>query len=358
MNKISTRQLFFFLACVAPVGKLVVMPARLSEYVGNDLLLPPLLHYLLQSAAIFCVLLLAKREMSLFELLKNSLGKVLAAIIVLLLSLFLCFAALQPLLEQKLFVQGTFYDTIPSFVAFAPFFLMSVYLCSKPLGSSGRVWDIIAPVAALGLLGILVFSVTTAKYAAILPVAGSGARKLLKGAVYTFSWFFDSTILLLFLGKIEYKKGTAWKGALFYLLGGLAVLFFLATFYGIFEETAINQLFAFTNTSKFFAGITVLGRVDFIFIYALALVMVFYCALPLHAGIEGALQVFGRKKYLPTLLSIGVNLIMFFLVLSFDFMFGSVSDFISQKGFWLYPVFALGIPALFLLLRRKKNESS
>lgn len=358
MNKISARQLYFFLACVAPVGKLVVMPARLSEYVGNDLLLPTLLHYLLQSAAIFCVLLLAKREASLFELLKHSLGKVLAAIIVLLLSVFLCFAALLPLLEQKLFVQGTFYDTIPSFIAFSPFFLISIYLCSKPLGSSGRVWDIIAPIAALGLLGILVFSVTTAKYGAILPVGGSGARKLLKGAAYSFSWFFDSTILLLFLGKIEYRKGMAWKGALFYLLGGLAVLFFLATFYGIFEETAINQLFAFTNTSKFFSGITVLGRVDFIFIYALALVMIFYCTLPLHAGVEAVLQVFGRKKYLPTLLSIGVNLIMFFLLLYFDFKFGEAMDLFSQKGFWIYPVFALGIPPLFLLLRRKRNERS
>ncbi len=358
MNKISARQLYFFLACVAPIGKLVIMPSRLAVYSGNDLLLPVLFHYLIQAAVIFAVLLLAKRGMSLFEMLENSLGKIAASCIVLLLSAFLLFAAFLPLIEQKVFVQGTFYDTIPSLVAFAPFFPLAAYLCSKPLSSYGRTWDLLGPIALVGLVGILLLSFTETDLGALLPVGSSGAKGILSGTGYTFCWFFDSLFLLFLLGKIDYQKGMAWKGALFYFLGGLAAILFIAVFYGIFQETAINQLFAFAKTSVFFSGITVLGRVDFIFIYALAFVLIFYCTLPLQAGVEGILQVFGRKRYLPTILAVAVTGLLVVLMIVFDYRFGQVMHFVSEKVFWIFPVFTVAVPLLCLFLRRKPVESA
>lgn len=358
MNKISPRQLFFFLACVAPVGKLVIMPARLAVYSGNDLLFPVLFQYLIQTGVVFCVLLLAKQNLGIFDLLKNALGRVAASCIVLLLSAFLFYAAFLPLLEQKVFVQGTFYDTIPSLLAFAPFFPLAAYLCSKPLSSCGRTWDILGPIALAGLFGVLLLSFSEADFGALLPIGSSGAKGIFGGTGYTFSWYFDSLFLLFLLGKIDYRKGTALKGALFYLLGGMLAILYISVFYGIFQETAINQLFAFAKTSVFFSGITVLGRVDFIFIYALAFVMIFYCTLPLQAGIEGILQVFGRKRYLPTILAIGLNLILALLMVVFDYRFGQVMHFVSEKAFWVFPIFTILVPILFLFLRRKRVESA
>lgn len=358
MNKISDRQLYFFLACIAPVGKLVILPARLAEYCGNDLLFPALIQYLLQAVAVFCVLLLAKRGASLFELLSATFGKWIARVLMFILAAFLFYASLLPLLEQKIFVQGSFYDTIPSVLAFTPFFLLSAYLCSKPLSSFGRTWDILGPLSIAGFLGIFVLSVTNADYGALLPVGSSGVGGIARATAYTCSWFFDSTLLLFLIGKFEYKKHMALKGALCYLAGGLAILFFLATFYGIFEGLSFNQLFAFTEASKYFSASTVLGRVDFIFIYALALVMIFYCALPLQAGNEGILQAVGRKKYLPTLLAIGINLVLLSMMYIFDFRFVAVMKAISQKGFWVFPVFSLLLPPLCLLLRRPRHENS
>lgn len=358
MNKISARQLYFFLACIAPVGKLVIMPSRLAQYSGNDLLIPVLFHYLLQTAIVFAVLLLAKRGKNLFEMMEESIGKIASSIVVLILSLFLFYAAFLPLLEQKVFVQGVFYDTIPSLVAFAPFFPLAAYLCSKPLSSYGRTWDVLGPIALVGFFGILVLSLTETDFGSLLPIGSSGAKGIFGGAVYTFSWFFDSVFLLFLLGKIDYRKGMAWKGALFYLAGGLAVIFYIAVYYAIFQETAVNQLFAFTKTSKFFSGITVLGRVDFIFIYALAFVMIFYCSLPLQAGIDGILQVFGKKRYLPTILSVILNGAIAVLIVIFDYRFGQVMYVISEKLFWLFPIFTVAVPLLSLCFRRKKSVES
>ena len=358
MNKISARQVYFYLACVAPVGKLVIMPARLTKYVGNGLLIPALVQFLLQTGVIFAVLLLAKRGQSFYELLQNTFGKILAKIIILIFSAFLFYAAFLPLLEQKTFVQGTFYDTVPSLVAFAPFFLLCVFLCSKPLSSYGRTWDILGPLAIAGLAGILVLSWSETEFAALLPIGAAGAKKIFQSIAYSFCWFFDTAILLMLLGKFDYQKGMAWKGAVYYFLGGLATLLFLAVFYGVFQETAINQLFAFSKTSKYFSGMSVLGRVDYIFIYALAFIMIFYTSLPLQAGIEGILQAFGRKKYLPTLLSLGLNAILLSLTAVFDFRFNEVMIFISETLFWIFPIFTLVLPPCCLLLRRKKRERS
>ncbi len=86
MNKISSRQLYFFLACVAPVGKLVILPSRLAFYSRNDLLIPAAVNFLIQAAVIFCVLLLAKRNVNLYELLANTFGKVIGKILILLFS--------------------------------------------------------------------------------------------------------------------------------------------------------------------------------------------------------------------------------------------------------------------------------
>ena len=358
MHKISRRQLYFFLACIAPVGKLVILPAHLAQYAGNDLVIPALLNYLFQTALVFCVLLLAKRGMSFYELIANTLGKVVGKIVMLIFGAFLLYAALLPLLEQQIFVQGTFYDTLPSVVAFSPFFVFGAYLCSKPLASQGRVWDILAPVAIVGILGVLVFSVMTADFGSLLPIGGSGLKNIAKSTAFSISWFYDSALLMLFLGKFDYEKGTAWKGALLYFIGGLVVLFFLATFYAIFQGTSVNQLFAFTETSKYFSAITVLGRVDYLFIYALALVMIFYVALPLQACVECILQAFGRKEYLPTLLSVGINLLFILFMFFFDYRFGEAMRVVSQTVFWIFPIFTAAVPLLCFLLRRNRRERS
>ena len=62
--KLRSRQILFFLALIAPVGKLVLMPAQIVSVSGNDLLFPVLAQLLMQAALVFCVLLLARREQS------------------------------------------------------------------------------------------------------------------------------------------------------------------------------------------------------------------------------------------------------------------------------------------------------
>ena len=354
--KIKQRQLFFFLACIAPVGKLILLPSDLVFRAKNDLIFPALVNLLLQAAVIFLVLLLCKREKSLYSLLEESVGRIAATVLVILLSLFLLYAAIQPLNEQKLMVQSVFYDTLPSLVLFSPFFLFAAYLCSKPLFCLGRVWDILGPIAIVSFIGIIVFAIGGADFKALQPVGAAGAKGFLNGTAFTMSWFFDSVLLLTMIGKFRYQKGMAWKGALSYLAGGAAILLFLATFYGIFSDIASRQLFAFAKISKYFSGITVLGRIDYLFLFMLTLVMVFYCVLPVRAGVEFLGHAYGEGRYRTTLYSIGINAVLLTLSILLDFWFGAVNTAISETLFWIFPAFCILLPLTALLLRRKPRE--
>lgn len=354
--KIKQRQLFFFLACIAPVGKLILLPSDLVFRAKNDLLFPALVNLLLQAAVIFLVLLLCKREKSLYSLLEESVGRIAATVLVILLSLFLLYAAIQPLNEQKLMVQSVFYDTLPSLVVFSPFFLFAAYLCSKPLFCLGRVWDILGPIAIVSFIGIIVFAIGGADFKALQPVGAAGAKGFLNGTAFTMSWFFDSVLVLSLVGKDEYKKGLAWKGLLCYLAGAAAVLFFLAVFYAVYAELAVSRLFAFSKISRYFSGISVLGRIDYLFIYALGLVMAFYSVMPVQAAVDTLGDAFGHKKKLTPVLSTAFSVLFLVLAFLLNFQYQSMQKFISEYAFWIFPLFTLVLPPLVLLTRRKRRE--
>ena len=347
-KRIAPRQIYLLLACIAPIGKIVYRPSHLAHYAQNDLLFPAVAQILVQSLAVFLALLLAKRGMSFCQLLEGVFGKIAARIFVGIFGLFLLYASLLPLLEQQLFVQSEFYDTLPSLFAFGPFFVFCAYLCSKPLSSFGRTWDILAPLAAAAFVGVMLLSVGSADFGALAPAGAAGGRGFLRATASATSWFFDAALLIPLLGKFEYKKGMAWKGTLCYLGGGAAVLFFLATFYGIFGPLAETQLFGFSKTSKYFSGITVLGRIDYVFIYALA--------LPLQGAIECGMQIAGEKKYLRTFLSVAVNALLFALLVILEYRLKQALGVISDMLFWIFPIFFLLVPALSLLIRRRRRE--
>ncbi len=356
MNKIAPRQLYFFLACIAPLGKLVLLPTQLAYYAENDLLFPALVNFLLQAGVVFLIMLLSRSNKTFYDLLVYTFGRIAAKILICIFALFLFFSGLRPILEQKLYVQSIFYDTLPSVVAFSSFFLFSAYLCAKPVSVLGRTWDILAPLAIVGLVGIFVFAIPNADFGALAPVGAMGANGFLRGTAYTMSWFYDTAILLMLMGRFEYKKGMAWKSAVFYLIGALAILLFLAVFYGVYDGIAVRQIFSFAKIGKYNSGVTVLGRIDYLFIFAITLGLAFYCALPLQLGVTCLVHAFGADHQKPALFSVAINFIVLILSIALDYQFGIINQTVNETVFYLFPVFCLLVPLFALLLRRKPRE--
>ena len=165
-------------------------------------------------------------------------------------------------------------------------------------------------------------------------------------------------LLLPLLGRFDYKKGLAAKGAAAYLAGGAVLLAFLATFYGVFGDIAVIQVFAFAKMSHFFAGLTVLGRIDYLFIFSLAFVMIFYAAMPIQGAVQLAADCLPQSgKWLPALLSCAVNAAMLALLYAFNFYSDRIIDLFTGRLFFLIPAAGAASALLVLLLGRRRRES-
>lgn len=353
MNKISARQLCLFFSCMAPVGKMIRLPSILSEQAGNGLLLSALFSASLQLVVLFALLKLSERtNLSFFELVENTFGKVGKGIFSALFALYFVWAAIYPLLEQKSFVQSAFYDTIPAIIVFLPFFLFSAFACMKNLTAIGRSADLSAPVFLVSYFALLALSIPAGDIAALLPFREISLSKTALSSLHTLNWFSDSAYLLLFLGHFEGNKKTTAKVMIGYAVGTIFVLLFLAVFFGIFQSIAGRQNFAVTKIGKYHRAIGTLGRVDFLFAYALSIVLIFYSVIPLLLSVESLTHLFGEHRLALSLAVNGVALLMVFL---FNYRSELLYSVVNEKLFFLFLLFADIIPLCTLFFRRKSR---
>lgn len=353
MDKIKLRQICFLFAAIMPVTKTIIYPATLSYYAGNNLLLSSALNFLLMGAVLALVIFLSYRtDMTFFDLLQNTFGRVTARIIYGLFALFFAFSALLPLMEQKGFVAQVFYENIPSFIAFAPLFGVSFFACVKGFKTIGRAADIALPVFAVCFAVILLLALPEADFSALLPVGGDG---VFRGSLYGLNWYTECLYPLFFLGHFEREKGAWWKAGLSFLCGAAATLGFLAIFYGIFADIAVQQQNAIAQISKYTTSFTSLGRIDLLFIFALALVLVFALCIRAQLSVHCACKALGGVN--PLLPAAALNILLLVLIVFFKYSYLELQTFFTRSLWPVFIIFAYVLPAAALLLRKKARQA-
>lgn len=352
-NTINTRQLCFILAFFFPVSKLIVLPSVLAGTAGNDLLLAALVPIALEGGATFALLwLTAHTDKTLFELVSGRFGKTAARVFFFFLALYYLFSVCVPLLEHRAYVQNTMYDARPSFWVFLPFFFFSCFAAAKGLQCVGRAADVGMPVFLVGFTFLILMAVASADFTSLLPVGRTPFPDILKGVTSALTWFSESAWLLFFLGRVKIEKKFLLKTSLSYLGGALFVLLFLAIFYGIFSTVAVREVYTIAKIARYYNALKTIGRVDYIFIYAVALVQLFALVLPLQLCVHALAESFHSEKY--PLFSLVVNGIALLFTLLFSDRFLSVERAVSGYLFPVFLLFAYLLPALCPLLIGKK----
>lgn len=356
---VSAKQLCFFLAFLLPVSKLSEAPALLAYYAKDDLLLPAILHFILQ-AAMLCgvVWLSSKTKTSLFDLLEEKGGKFLAKTVYFLLAAYYVFFSVLPLLGLERFVYTAFFDSEPGLSAFAPFFFLAAYVATKNLQSFGRICEITMPLFLLAFTGLLFLSVGEADFSALMPLFSAPPHSIGLGALRSCSHFSDTALLLPFLGYYRYKKGDGKKLVGAYSFGAICVLFFLAVFYGVFGPTAALQPFAFGKIAGYFSGLTVIGRIDLLLVYLTTALLLFYHCLPIALAVHCFCRAANvQNKIFPSAICC---LSLLLLTVFFNRLYGEVYSFVAAYAVWIFPLFAYGAPLGVLLLvamqERKKRR--
>lgn len=177
------------------------------------------------------MLLSKKTDKTLFELVENTFGNVGARIVYGLFAVFFIVAAALPIMEQKSFVLTVFYENVPSFISFAPFFALSLFASIKGIKSIGRMADVLMPIFVVSFAAIIVFSLPEAEFGELLPVlSATPPSKLFHSSYTSLSWYTDCVFLLFFMGHYRYEKGSTLKVMISYGVGAVLTLVFLAVF--------------------------------------------------------------------------------------------------------------------------------
>ncbi len=350
--EMKTRQVCFMLIAYGACSKLLLYPNQLAAQSSNDLLFSAAIDILLQALVIWSVAFLcSKTDKTLNELVQNTLGRAGSIIVMCLFAAFFALSALYPVLENKLYVHAVFYDTVPPLAVFLPFFIFSAYVGAKDLRNAARCADICLPLFLAGLALIFVLSFGQFEGSYLLPVLKSPLKSIGGGALKTLHYFSEGAFMLMFAGRFKYNKGDAAKITLSYAFAGALVLAFLAAFYGIFGGTSSSELYAVSKAAIYFPSASTLGRVDFLALYALEIVSLFYILLNIQLCCECLCAVFKTERR--WLFSLIISAVLLVFAVCLDDYFNSVSRAYANWLWIVYALFAAVLPPLAWALRRR-----
>ena len=355
--KINSRQICFIMLTYTVVSRLLLYATELSEVCGNDLLFPILIDFAVQTVVVWAVCYLCSRtDKTFFGLLSDTFGNVFARIIYGLFALYFAFSAVFPMMEQKQFVGQVFYDTVPSLLAFLPFFIFSVYAGCKELKNIGRCADIALPIFVTMFALIIFMAFSEVDLTNLLPVLKRPATNILSGALGSFFRFTEPSFLLMFMGHFRYRKGDAAKITLSYAGGGLTVILFAAVFYSIYGVISPSRDFAIAKVALFFPAIELIGRVDLIALYFMEIAMLFALVINIQFSVHCLKKCTGLNT--GGVWSLTVNAVLLALVIVLDSSFSGLIAFYSKWVWIVTAVFALILPLLAWTLKKgEKNET-
>lgn len=351
-DKILSRQIAFAAAFLLPAAKLLEAPSILAKHAAGDLLLPAILHFLLQAGVLFALLFAASRsEKTLFERLEEWLGKG-VIVFYLLYAVYFLFYAILPIFDLEKFTYAVFFDTSPTTFSFIFFFFLSAFICSKGIKALGRAADLSLFLFAFPFLALIFMSLTEADFSHLLPLFGTKFGGTMSAFTHTTPHFSDAILLLPLIGNMRYKKGDSLKIMSGYGVGAASTLLFLAVFFGVFSSIAPREHYAFSKIAQYFPALSVIGRADLLFVYLLTIVLFFFTCMPLQYTVDFTCRAIGTRRRV--LFSAILNLIFLFFVFYFNKYYNGIYRLISGKLPLLFWFIADMVPLLFLFLPKMK----
>ena len=351
-NQVCGRQIALAAAFLLPAAKLLEVPSMLAQYARGDLLLPALLHFIVQGAILFALLYAASRsEKSLFERLHARFGKW-SMLFYGLYAVYFLFAAILPLFDMDKFTYAAFFDTAPSVFSFVAFFTFSAFLCTKGFKTIGRAADFCLFLYLIPFLALIAMAFSAADFSNLLPLFQNRFGDTMYAFTRTTPHFSDAVLLLPLIGNLRYKKGDTVKILSGYGIGAASTLLFLATFFSIYSSIAPREHYAFSKIAEYFPALDVIGRFDLLFVYALTVVLLIFTAMPLQYTTQFTCQGFGIKS--PTLVAAVLNLGLLVFLLFYNKYYNTIYSIVSGKLSVVFWLVADLLPLFFLLL--PKND--
>lgn len=358
MNEKSVNiwQIGIILFIVLLANKILLLPSLVFKDANFEGLITITILFLIEIGIITLFIFLKRKykTLSFAQILREKFGNFIKIIIFLLLAIFfVCKILLLYNVTYAFFNELIYKESSPLLylVCFVP---IMTYFVFCPLRTMGRTLQIFFPV-------ILVLAI----FCTFLPFVGLNSTPLLfqssaSGVFFSIlkhsAAFGDSIILLLFIDKIEYKKGDGKKIYFMALLAILFVFLIFLSFYFSYTYTASFHsyaIFEILGNIKSFGGI---GRVDVISLILVMFLTYFQFGIFFKAYTNCFCEVFTRinAKFAVILFDVLFVVLINFVVLNLE-----KAVMFAENFFPYISMPTIIIVLLFVaisLLRRRKNE--
>lgn len=309
-NYFTPSQICLIFLAVVPVTKLVSMPSFLTMSANRSLWISAIICFLLDLVLfIFMALACKKFDCTFFEALEKTFGQTWAKVVMGVFAIFFFIKALYPILEERYFIENTFYEEITTDFVFFPFFALCFYLCFKGLKALERTSFLLALFSVIGVVLTFILTYKESEIAKLLPLFQESPKQILGGSLNSLLFCGEGVYLLFFIGRTDNNKKLVLP-LTFTLIGGyIAVIALFVAFYGVFGEVSMTKIFSLSQMSHYSLILSNIGRLDSLACFLIDFARLFAIAFPLILCVECCRYIFGEKLKV-TLISSGVVVIL------------------------------------------------
>lgn len=277
-KQISTKQFVCLEFLTSIAIKMFMLPALILRTVGKDGYLVIVAHILFEFITLTFLLITAKRnpDKTLFDILRDSCGRVLSRVIVGVTVLFLFVKSVIVTGEIKIFFNIIMYRDINWAVLILPLLALAGAFAVRPLRAMGRTAELITPVVLLATLVLSALLFGELQLDNLLPFLGEGIQPVTKGILTFPMWFGDVTVMMLFLGNIKISKGFVVGAYASKIVSSLLIMLFSVVLFSAYANisTLIDYGNNVSNMTQLSLGSQEYGRFDLLF-YCIWLLSVF-----------------------------------------------------------------------------------
>lgn len=314
-RKISNNQACLIACLFILALKFSALPAIMFTFSGNDSYVACTIALVIDfiGTIILVAILTRLPNITFFELIKSTLGKVVEKIVsVVLLAYFLikCVLTLQELHD---YFVTTLYEDLKPLLFFIVVILFLFYVTMKDYRTMGRVLQIVFWPLIVCIFFTLVFPLGDIQLDRLLPVFEQGMYPIMQAIFRPMFAFGDFIIILLLMGRIDIKKGFKKSFLRCFILSFLFVSLIFIIFVGSFGNFAMNQTLALGELPLHSTTPSTIGKLEWL------IVIVWTAVLLLNSGllsisarvcIDNLIGVSVRKVYSIVITAIVIGIII------------------------------------------------
>ncbi len=361
MKALTTKQAGILL-CLSIISlKLLIFPALMSSFSGNDTYISVTFALLIDLVFMVIILMVmrAHPDLSFFEILEKGMGKVVAKIISFVLFLYFFIKVVLTIKETHNYLYELLFESFSWYYYIFPTLVLIFYMVKKGLRPLGRSAEFLFGVMVIGAIVSIFLPVKTIQLDNLLPILSDGLKPVFNCVFNTNFVFGDYFVLALFMGKVKYNKKSTGKILCYILLTDLAIIIFYMLFIAVFGNIAVTESLAVNNIPIFANKPSINGRLEWIASIVWSVILLFQAAIVLYCCKECFNYAFSFINSDINLLIIATGLFsaLAYLYLSLAF---ALKIIFSKPVIISSLVIQIGIPLLLVISSviccRRKNE--